>query len=142
MGIHLWDSMHMNKMQPSKKFASDNLTKLMAKKAELDTLDKVAAKSGLGRGTIDRMKKAQTAITLDTLDDVAKAFKLHPWQLIQPDLGMYVIVANQQEQELLAEFRAMSANAKNALLMSAKSLERDKAQEVSLRDDALPIRKK
>jgi hypothetical protein len=55
---------------------------------------------------------------------------------------MYVIVANQQEQELLAEFRAMSANAKNALLMSAKSLERDKAQEVSLRDDALPIRKK
>ncbi len=63
-----------------------NLTELMKSDMSLNTLDKVATKSGVGRGTVDRMKKADVAVTVDTLEAIANTFKLQPWQLLIPNL--------------------------------------------------------
>ena len=63
---------------------ADNLNRLISQSTDLTTTKKVAKKSGLGNGTIGRLRNAQTGLTLDKLEKLARAFEVEPWQLLAP----------------------------------------------------------
>ncbi len=62
-----------------------------------------ALSKGLKVRMIDRLVKKEHAITLDTLDEVAKACGLQPWQLLVPDMNP----TSPPDAEFTAEDRAM-----------------------------------
>lgn len=51
-----------------------NLTAWMDASTDHDTIDKVAAKSGVGFGTVRRIKKGEGNPTVTNIDDIAKVF--------------------------------------------------------------------
>ena len=68
---------------------ADNLSRLMKhekdRKRPLWTAEAVAAKAGIGHGTVDRVAKGQTNVNIANLQAIAKAFGLRAWQLLAPD---------------------------------------------------------
>lgn len=68
------------------KVLGENLAALMAARPELDSNPKVAAKTRLGTGTISRLRNGMVDANLDTLERIAKAFEVEPWQLLVPGL--------------------------------------------------------
>lgn len=50
------------------------------------TVDSVQAKTGVGRGTVQRIKEGQTSVGTDKLTQIAEAFGLEAWQLLVPGL--------------------------------------------------------
>lgn len=59
-----------------------NLTRLMDATSGLSTQEKLAARTGLGAGTIGRVRKAEVAATVDTLDAIAAAFRIRVCDLV------------------------------------------------------------
>lgn len=62
-----------------------NLTALMASHPGLDTFKKIAARSGVGFGTVQRAKNGDGNITVEKLTAIALAFGRHPAELMIPD---------------------------------------------------------
>jgi transcriptional regulator with XRE-family HTH domain len=63
---------------------ANNLRALMASRADLDTLPKITARSGVTNGTLDRIRRAVVATRVDELERLGKAFNLEPWELLRP----------------------------------------------------------
>lgn len=63
-----------------------NLERLMRQYADLNSSPKLEAKSHVKLATINRIRRCETGATLDTLDALAGAFDLQPWQLLVPDM--------------------------------------------------------
>lgn len=61
---------------------SENLAAWMAISADLNTLKKLAARSGVGFGTVRRMKNGDGNPTIKNITDVAKAFGKKPEDLL------------------------------------------------------------
>ncbi len=61
-----------------------NICSLMGDTAP--TVDAVQGKTGVGRGTIQRIKEGETSIGTDKLCQIAEAFNLEAWQLLVPGL--------------------------------------------------------
>lgn len=59
-----------------------NLTALMAPPAALDTCQKLAKRSGVSYGTIQRIRNGEINITVEKLTKIAAALKLHPAELL------------------------------------------------------------
>ena len=59
-----------------------NLNRLMSETVGLDTNDKVALRSGVGRGTVDRLRKAEASAKIETIDLLAAAFGVSPVVLL------------------------------------------------------------
>lgn len=57
-----------------KSVVAQNISKLMAESRSLDTIKKVAARSGIGAETVRRARNGEGNITVDNLTAVAKAF--------------------------------------------------------------------
>ena len=57
-----------------KSVVAQNISKLMAESRSLDTIKKVAARSGIGAETVRRARNGEGNITVDNLAAVAKAF--------------------------------------------------------------------
>lgn len=57
----------------------------MERTPHLDTLKKVAAKSGVGYGTVQRASRAEAAVTIDNIEAIAAAFGLTLDQFLKPD---------------------------------------------------------
>ncbi|KPF66094.1 hypothetical protein IP84_16910 [beta proteobacterium AAP99] len=68
--------------RPIKEIVRDNLNNLAAAHPSLSQHKQIAAKSGIHETTIARIRKAQHACDIETLEAVAKAFGLHAWQLM------------------------------------------------------------
>jgi transcriptional regulator with XRE-family HTH domain len=66
------DNLRMGKARET---AARNLARLM-ESSRLDTLQKVADKSGVGYGTVRRVKLADVSVTIDNLEAIAAAFGL------------------------------------------------------------------
>ena len=64
----------------------DNLRRLMAAHPECGTLAKLVAASGVSKGVVERMTKAEANVGIDHLEGIAKAFRLHLYQLLIPNL--------------------------------------------------------
>lgn len=69
---------------PSRHVLARNLNRLMAATYALDSNTKVVKRSKLGLGTIGRVRNAEVDATVDTLDKLAEAFGVQPWQLLAP----------------------------------------------------------
>ena len=63
-----------------------NLNALMLARADLASNERLAAKSGIGSSTIDRVRKATVATSIDTVADIARAFGLPTWTLLIDEL--------------------------------------------------------
>lgn len=94
-----------------------------------------AASQGVSRSTFDRIrnggKLGASAISVDKLDGVAKAFGLDVWQLFVPgmDIGQPPVLASDaqiapaltpEEKKLLDAFRKLSSKERDYLLADAK----------------------
>lgn len=69
---------------PSRHVLARNLNRLMASTFSLDSNTKMVRRSKLGLGTIGRVRNAEVDATVDTLDKLAEAFGVQPWQLLAP----------------------------------------------------------
>ena len=69
---------------PSRLVLALNLNRLMVTTRSLNSNTKLVKHSGLGLGTIGRLRNAEAAATIDTLDRLAKCFGMQPWQLLIP----------------------------------------------------------
>lgn len=74
-------------MRPREVLAA-NLKALMSASTSLRTLPELIAATGgkVTNGTLDRIRRAESATTVDTLEPIAAAFGLEPWQLLVPGL--------------------------------------------------------
>lgn len=61
---------------------SENLSAWMSASADLKTLKKLAARSGVGFGTVRRMKNGDGNPTIKNISDVARAFGRRPEDLM------------------------------------------------------------
>ena len=57
---------------------------LMAARYGGSNINKLSRESGVGLGTVSRLKDPDTSIGLDKLDKLAKAFSVRPWELLVP----------------------------------------------------------
>lgn len=73
------------RLAPVKTIVANNLTTLMAAHGDL-ILDEVAKLSGVGRGTVARIRKGEVACGIDTLAQIAAVFNLQAWQLLIPNI--------------------------------------------------------
>ena len=69
---------------PSKAVLAENLNRLMSATWSLNSNTKLAKRSRLGLGTMGRVRNAEAAATIDTLDTLADCFGLQPWELLMP----------------------------------------------------------
>lgn len=80
---------HSNGVKPKKTLTETlaaNLSDLMDRDADLNTVQKVSVRSGVGRGTVDRVRKAELATSLDNVEKLASAFGRDPVELLSPKL--------------------------------------------------------
>jgi len=63
-----------------------NLSALMAARKELDSQIKLGSVAGLGATNIGRFRRGDVAAQIDSVEKVAKAFKLRPCDILDPDL--------------------------------------------------------
>jgi transcriptional regulator with XRE-family HTH domain len=65
------------------KIIAANLDAWMASSSNLTTIKKVAARAGVGFGTVRRARNGDGNTTIQNLDAIARAFKRHPTDLLQ-----------------------------------------------------------
>lgn len=79
-----------------KSFLWNNLCELMGEPAP--SIDAVRLKTKIGRGTVQRIKEGSTSVGIDVLATIADQFKIEPWQLLAPSLGIGLFRLNHQLQ--------------------------------------------
>lgn len=67
---------------PLEQILAKNVTALMQRTPDLETIDKLSARSGVGRGTVDRIKKGEVSTKVETVEKLAIAFGVAPVQLL------------------------------------------------------------
>lgn len=84
MGVGYWQH---GSMRPRDVLAA-NLRKLMAAAPGLSRLPEVveASSGALTNGTLDRVRRATHATSIDTLETIAEVFGVEPWHLLVPTL--------------------------------------------------------
>lgn len=65
---------------------AENLNELM-RTHQLSSNEKVASATGLGTGTIQRTRRAESSATLKTIESLAQAFRISPSKLLTENLG-------------------------------------------------------
>ena len=63
-----------------------NLSALMASKKELDSQAKLASVAGLGSTNVGRFRRGEVAAQIDSVEKVARAFRLRACDILDPDL--------------------------------------------------------
>lgn len=74
----------MHSRTPSRLILAENLNRLMLSTLSLNSNTKLVKRSGLGLGTMGRVRNAEAAATIDTLDRFAKCFGVQSWELLVP----------------------------------------------------------
>lgn len=101
MGLGYW---HARNMRP-RDILSKNLRALMAERPDLDTLPKITKASGIPNGTLDRVRRAASALRVDDLAPLAEAFGIEPWELLLPPDRRGVIRSVMAAAKELAKYR-------------------------------------
>jgi transcriptional regulator with XRE-family HTH domain len=73
-------------MDRQKEILAENLTRLMNESRDLRTIKQLSEASKVSTGTIDRIRRAESAAGVDTVGMLAEAFGLTAWQMLVPDL--------------------------------------------------------
>lgn len=94
-----------------------NLNALMASDESLNTVEKLAGRSKVGTGTIDRLRRAEASARLYTLAAIADAFKVEPWQMLvpgfMPNNPPILQPVSEAEQAWWAKLRELAKTAPN-----------------------------
>lgn len=89
-----------------------NLSVLMRSNKDLDSNPKVAKKTGLSTSSVSRLLNGQVDATLETVERIAQAFQVAPWQLLVPNIEPDNLPALQprtkHEQRLLEGVRELA----------------------------------
>ena len=100
-GVWYW---HPSRMRP-RDILSKNLRALMAERPDLDTLPKITKASGISNGTLDRVRRAASALRVDDLAPLAAAFGIEPWELLLPPDSRGVVHSVMAAAQELAKYR-------------------------------------
>jgi hypothetical protein len=73
-------------MGDARHIVAANLMRLMAESEDLTTIKGLSERCGVSTGTIDRTRRAESAIGVDNLESVAAAFGLQAWQMLIPGI--------------------------------------------------------
>lgn len=77
---------------------------------------RLAAACGVGEGSIQRIRRGQTAATLSTIEAIARHFGFEPWQLLVEDFDPkqppHLTYPSTAERELYERFRKFIENNK------------------------------
>lgn len=65
-----------------------NIEALMDARLELDSQTKIAEKAGVSQSTVGRAYRGEAGTRLETVEALASAFDLDPWQLLWPSLKL------------------------------------------------------
>lgn len=137
MGIRLCQT---TRMKPREVLAA-NFQKLREVTPELKELRQIVAAGGGSNGSLDRIYRALTATNVDSLEPLAAAYGLEPWQLLDPSLqvkkgkfGKPVVVTSKPGHDLSVNaleianmFDAMSDGRKRlkALMICIQMMQED-----------------
>jgi transcriptional regulator with XRE-family HTH domain len=95
-----------------------NLNRLMAAHSDLDSNPKLGKKAKIGIATLSRLRNAEVEATLETLERLAKAFDVHVWQLLVPEIDPKNLPALQPvteaERKLHERLRELAKELKEA----------------------------
>jgi transcriptional regulator with XRE-family HTH domain len=89
-----------------------NLQALMASHSDLSSNPKLAKKTGLGTGSISRLRNGEVDPTLSTLEKLSKAFDVAAWQLLVPNIDPgnlpALLSASEAERKLWESLRQVA----------------------------------
>jgi transcriptional regulator with XRE-family HTH domain len=95
-----------------------NLAALMAAHKDLNSNPKLSKKTGLGTGTLSRVRNGEVDVNLDTLEKLAKAFHVEAWQLLVPRMEPNNLPALQaispEERRLYERLREVAKELKDS----------------------------
>jgi transcriptional regulator with XRE-family HTH domain len=90
---------------------AENVAALMQASRNCGTDAKLASRSGIGRGTVQRVRRAEVSVSVGNLAAIAAAYDLQPWQLLLENLDPTnppaLKVASETERRLWAKLRVM-----------------------------------
>ncbi len=98
----------MKNMNSSRTILAGNIRALIEKEAL--SVRGWALKHGLQQKSIDRIVKEENAASIDTIDEIANAVGLMPWQLLVADLDVTNaprIAVSEAEIQLVARLKSM-----------------------------------
>jgi len=94
------------------KVLGENVSALMAATPDLSSNPKMKKATGLSTSTLSRMRNGLVDANLDTLELIAAAFDIQPWQLLVPNLQPknlpVMLIAGEREQALYKRFRTVA----------------------------------
>lgn len=109
MGLFFVQNLAMVEKQ---KIISDlalKLTHLMSVTEGLRTIDQVSKKSGIGRGTVDRIKKGEVVTGIDNVAALAKAFGISTTEMLSPSDPFSNTLKNRRLNEEVDEINYYAA---------------------------------
>lgn len=84
----------------------------MASHSDLSSNPKLAKKTGLGTGSISRLRNGEVDPTLSTLEKLSKAFDVAAWQLLVPNIDPgnlpALLSASEAERKLWESLRQVA----------------------------------
>lgn len=139
---HTWES-----LDPTIPFMDTNATEVLAATLRrlcapgqrFESITALGARADLGKSTVDRLKKGESAPTLTTLDKIAHAYSLQPWQMLVPDVDpahppkLYSDVLEPQDIAMLDAFQLLTIPEREGLIAQALAILRERDARKSLR---------
>lgn len=107
---------------------ADNLNRNCGPGKKFNSITDLSDKSGLGTSTIDRLRKSQASLRLDTLESVARAYGLDAWQVLVPELDLKNPPKlagdglSEKEKKMIAAFQELTEPEKAGLLATARAM--------------------
>jgi transcriptional regulator with XRE-family HTH domain len=95
---------------------AQNISQLMESTPGLDTIEKVSIRSGVSRGTVDRVRKAEVSTKIETVEMLAAAFGVSPLELLKQS---GTDAASNDPAPARAEYTLHWADAKEDALLTA-----------------------
>ena len=89
-----------------RKVLAENLKLLMAQHADLGTLAKITTRSGISNGTLDRIRRAEVATTVDVLERLGAVFGIEPWELLVPARKRTMLRSVMEAADRIAAYNA------------------------------------
>jgi transcriptional regulator with XRE-family HTH domain len=119
---------------------AENLRKLMKAREDLSRFPDItsASRGELTNGTLDRIRRAEVALTIDKLASLAEVFDLEPWQLLVENLNPKAL-PRLADSSLLSQIKAMVESAKAENAEDSPSPTDEQPLQPSGRDRQVPI---
>lgn len=98
---------------------SSRLRELMDQRADLDTQVKVSKRACIGQSTVGRILSRDVHTSLDVVEAIASAFRVHPLSLLTDPRDMTVAsgaAIGYEERELLRAWRLLSPDQQHAVM--------------------------